>query len=101
MLGSALGSTIVFSDNEDNVQVKLESKEIEQIAVDNLAAIWGLSNLGFGRGTNLAQNEISLIKNKIFELEVFPSDLDWITVSQQEIIGHCEAILKALEEEEL
>ncbi|WP_255528413.1 hypothetical protein [Planktothrix sp. FACHB-1365] len=43
MLGSALGSTIVFSDNEDNVQVKLESKEIEQIAVDNLAAIWGLS----------------------------------------------------------
>ncbi|VXD13632.1 hypothetical protein PL8927_270069 [Planktothrix serta PCC 8927] len=101
MLGSALGSTIVFSDNEDNVQVKLESKEIEQIAVANLAAIWGLSNLGFGRGTNLAQNEILLIKNKIFELKAFPSDLDWITVSQQEIIGHCEAILKALEEEDL
>ncbi|HEY9865785.1 MAG TPA: DUF3482 domain-containing protein [Candidatus Obscuribacterales bacterium] len=101
MLGSALGSTIVFSDNEDYVQVKLESKEIEEIAVANLAAIWGLSNLGFGRGTNLAQNEILLIQNKIFELEAFPSHLDWITVSQQEIRGHCEAILKALEEEDL
>ncbi|MBE9143789.1 hypothetical protein [Planktothrix mougeotii] len=92
---------IVFSDNEDNVQVKLESKEIEEIAVANLAAIWGLSNIGFGRGTNLAQNEILLIQNKISELEAFPSHLDWITVSQQEIIAHCEAILKALEEEDL
>lgn len=83
------------------MQVKLESKEIEEIAVANLAAIWGLSNLGFGRGTNLAENEILLIKDKIYELETFSSDLDWITVSQQEIIRHSEAILKALEEEDL
>jgi predicted HTH domain antitoxin len=97
-IGALFGGMGIFLDEDDNVEVGVESEELRDIVAANLAAVWGLSNVGFGRGRELAQGEIETIKNEILSSEILPSDINWITVDEPVVIDYCEKVLKALEE---
>lgn len=48
-IAASLGSLAVFVDNNDRVEVKLESNQIEDHFKGFLATVWGLDHNGFGR----------------------------------------------------
>lgn len=97
--GVLFGLPSVLSDSEDQVEVRFNSSEIQEAVALSLATIWGLSNAGFGRGLELAEDEIKGIKNQISNLSI-PSNTnirDWTSVSEQKIISYCEYVLDTLE----
>lgn len=96
-IGATIGGLGIFTDDEDNVEVGVDSEEIRNIAAANLAAVWGLSNVGFGRDKELEQGEIEEIKKKILSSELLPSNLNWIEISREEIICYSNEALEKLE----
>lgn len=103
-IGGVIGSLSLFSDSEDSVNIGLSSKEIRTIAAQNLASIWGLSNVGYGRHTNLEEEEIESVKNKILKSGLLPPNsdwpnIDWTKVVEQYVINACQKALDRLESE--
>jgi uncharacterized membrane protein/guanylate kinase len=95
-IGAAIGGVGLLNDNEDNVKVQVSSEIIRDISASNLALIWGLSNIGFGRGSELSQTEIEEIKKEILDKELLLHDVDWTKLSKEEILIHCQQALDRL-----
>lgn len=98
IIGSALGGLLlVTSDIDDNVIIQAESEQIRDIVATNLATLWAVSNVGYGRDREVAQGEVEEIKNKISNSKFLLSDIDWKDATPEIIISRCKSIIEELE----
>ncbi len=96
-IGGGLGSLAVFADDDDTITVTLVSKPIEELVIQCLSTIWGLSINGYGRERKLTGDEVKEIEQQIKDLTGLSTSLDWMSVRSNIIIHYCERILEELE----
>jgi ribosome biogenesis GTPase A len=98
-MAASLGSLAVFVDNNDRVELKLKSNQIEDWFKGFLATVWGLDHNGFGRNKALSEAEVETLTANINKIYSNLPSQDWATIQHRKIIEYCEKIFTQLEKE--
>ncbi|MBD2542842.1 GTPase [Planktothricoides raciborskii] len=98
-IGASLGSFAVFVDNNDRVEFKLKSNQIEDCFKSFLATVGGLDHNGFGRNKALSEAEVKTLTANIDKIYSNLPSQDWATIQHRKIIEYCEKVFTQLEKE--
>ncbi|MCT7990344.1 GTPase [Laspinema olomoucense] len=97
-LGSVVGSLLMFSDKGDIIMMEMSIEELEHRLITGVAMIWGLSNIGYGSGKPLAEEQSKKIAKEICDaIKSSSSRLDLARANKDTIIGYAQRILNNLE----
>lgn len=99
-VGAVIGSFAVFYEAQDSVNINIEVEQMKTLLlVKGVALIWGSSNNGYGRGTNLTANEAEPIEKQVSQIQNLCPQINLARADKNTIIKHCEKILDQLENE--
>jgi GTP-binding protein EngB required for normal cell division len=90
------GVGMAMMDDSDTVEIRLTSDEVRNCAAAGLANVWGLMNVGFGRGRPLSQAEITTVRERVNSADILPRNTDWTYIGKDECVRRFEKALDRL-----
>lgn len=96
-IGSGLGSLIFL--NRDDLILEIKPNFIQDIFLNGIATIWGLSVSGYSRNEHLKGNEILKLTESVKGYITNTLDVNWATINSQDIKSKSVSIIRKLENE--